>query len=168
MIDTAKLSPRELFRLHSKIMDELFRQNVIRTMNNPTGDLAEHLFLKAFPNWEREGSARAHYDAIGPKPKKLKYQIKGRRITHLNGSRQLSAIRDLEKEHFDFLAGLLFKEDYDVYKAVLIPHAVILKLATPDEHVRGHRFLLRDDVWDGKWKVKGVVDVTAKLQAVWH
>jgi hypothetical protein len=148
-------------------MDELFGQEVIRTMNNPTGDLAEYLFLKAFPRWKPEGNSRAHYDAIGPAPKKLKYQIKGRRITHLNGSRQLSSIRDLKKGHFDFLAGLLFKEDYGVYKAVLIPHAVILKLAAEDEYVNGHRFLLRDDLWESKWKVKGVVDVTAKLQSVW-
>jgi hypothetical protein len=80
----------------------------------------------------------------------------------------LSAIRDLKEKHFDFLAGVLFNEDYSVSKAILIPHAVVLKLATPDEHVNGHRFLLRDDVWDDRWKVEGVVDVTAKLQSVWQ
>ena len=168
MIDASKLSPRELFRLHSKIMDELLRQKVIRTMNNPTGDLAEHLFLKAFPRWKPGGNNRANYDAIGPAPKKLKYQIKSRRKTRSNDSRQLSAIRKIGEKHFDFLAGLLFNEDYSVYKAVLIPHAVILKLAAEDEYVNGHRFLLRDHLWDRKWKVEGVKDVTAKLQSVWH
>jgi hypothetical protein len=98
----------------------------------------------------------------------MKYQIKGRRITHFNKSRQLSAIRDLEKQHFDFLAGVLFNEDYSVYKAILIPHAVVLKLATSDEYVNGHRLLLRDVVWDGKWTAEGVVDVTDKLQSVWY
>ena len=29
-------------------------------------------------------------------------------------------------------------------------------------------FQLVDDFWDEKWKSEGVVDVTAKLQSVWH
>jgi hypothetical protein len=160
-----------LLKLHAAIECQLIKLKIIRTANNPTGDLAEYLFCMAFPDWVQEGNSQAHYDAIGPAPDnlntKVKYQIKGRRLTH-NKSRQLSAIRDLKEKHFDFLAGVLFNEDYSVSKAILIPHAVVLKLATPDEHVNGHRFLLRDDVWDDRWKVEGVVDVTAKLQSVWQ
>jgi len=59
---------------------------------------------------------------------------------------------------------VLFNADYSVYKAILIPHEVVLKLVKPDEYVSGHRLLLRNDVWDAV----GVKDVTGKLKAVWH
>jgi hypothetical protein len=97
-------------------------------------------------------------------------QIKARRIIRDNSnSRQLSAIRGLKgPKHFDFLAGVLFNADYSVYKAALIPYKVVQKLAKDDEYVGGHRLLLRNDVWDAKWKEEGVEDVPATLQSVWH
>jgi len=86
----------------------------------------------------------------------------------------LSAIRNLKEEHFDSLAGLLFNRDYSVYKAVLIPHAVLMGLDKDrrhiafQEHTRSHVFLLVEDFWDKRWKAEGVRDVTAKLQSVWY
>ncbi len=55
----------------------------------------------------------------------MRYQIKGRRITRDNPSRQLSALRDLAKDNFDFLAGVLFAEDFGVIRAAIIPRAII-------------------------------------------
>src|SRR5205085_12155662 len=92
----------------------------------------------------------------------IRYQIKGRRITRHNNSRQLSAIRDLAGEHFDFLAGVLFNEDYTVLRAALIPHAVPIDRATFVERTNSHRSLLRDDVCNAP----DVRDVTVELQAV--
>lgn len=100
----------------------------------------------------------------------MKYQIKGRRVTDLNGSRQLSAIRGLEEAHFDFLAGVLFNEDYSILNAALIPHTVLLNLAKErkhisfQEHTNSHRFLRTDDIW----KIPGVQDVACQLQSVWY
>ena len=168
MIDISKLSPRQLFELHSWIEDELREQKIIRTANKPTGDLAEYLFRTAF-DWEPASNSQAHYDAKG-KTDGLLYQIKGRRIAERNGSRQLSAIRNLEERHFDFLAGLLFNKDYSVYKAALIPHSVLLGLKRErkhisfQEHTNSHVFLLVEDIWEDP-RVK---DVTEKLRAVWH
>jgi hypothetical protein len=170
-MDLSKLSDWELLERHTKLevelKGELLRREILRTSNNPTGDIAEHLFCIAC-KWKRANNSRAGFDAIGKKG--VRYQIKSRRIVRdSSNSRQLSAIRGLKgPKHFDFLAGVLFNGDYSVKRAVLIPHAVVLKLATPDEHVNGHRFLLRDDVWNDKWKAEGVRDVTAKLQSVWH
>jgi hypothetical protein len=82
----------------------------------------------------------------------------------------LSAIRNLEERHFDFLAGLLFNKDYSVYKAALIPHSVLLGLKRErkhisfQEHTNSHVFLLVEDIWEDP-RVK---DVTEKLRAVWH
>lgn len=38
----------ELLSLHVGIMEELWQSGIIRTANNPTGDLAEFLFYHAF------------------------------------------------------------------------------------------------------------------------
>jgi|SRR5579862_4337938 len=91
-----------------------------------------------------------------------RYQIKGRRLTRQNKSRQLSAIRDLHGEHFDFLAGVLFNEDYTILRAALIPHKVAIERAKFVEHTNSHKFMLRNDVWSAD----GVKDVTKELQAV--
>jgi hypothetical protein len=157
-MDLASLTPLQLLALHAKVADELRARGVTRSSNNPTGDLAEYLFCKAF-GWTQAGKSHANIDAIGRDG--TRYQIKGRRVTRFNKSRQLSALRDLGGSHFDFLAGVLFNEDYSVMRAALIPHAVTMERASFVKRTNSHRFLLRDEVWDAR----GVKDVTAKLCA---
>lgn len=152
-------TPQQLLLLYAEVADELRERGITRSSNNPTGDLAEYLFCKAF-QWSRADNSHANIDAIGPDD--LRYQIKGRRITRFNKSRQLSAIRDMAGSHFDYLAGVLFREDYTVFRAALIPHAVALAHATFVKRTNSHRFLLRD----GIWRADGVSDVTSELQAV--
>jgi hypothetical protein len=158
-MDLSGLTPPELLMLHSKVADELRGRGITRSSNNPTGDLAEYLFCKAF-GWDRAGNSKASIDAVGADG--LRYQIKGRRSNRFNKSRQLSAIRDIEGNHFDFLAGVLFNEDYTIMRAALVPHAVALERATYVKHTNSHRFLLRDDVWNAP----SVRDVTTQLKAV--
>ena len=158
-MDLAQLTPTELLALHAKLGDELRARGITRSANNPTGDLAEYLFCEAF-GWSQAGNSHANIDAIGPDG--TRYQIKGRRLTRYNNSRQLSAIRDLESGHFDVLAGVLFNEDYSVMRAALIPHAIAIDRATFVERTNSHRFLLRDDIWNAA----GVRDVTAELRLV--
>jgi hypothetical protein len=153
------LTVPELLLLHTRIGDELRRRGVTRSANNPTGDLSEYLFCKAF-GWKQAGNSNANIDAVAEDG--TRYQVKGRRITQFNKSRQLSAIRDLKGGHFDFIAGVLFNEDYTVMRAALIPHSVALERAKFVERTNSHRFLLRDDVWNAP----GVQDVTAALKAV--
>lgn len=167
MIDISKLSPRQLSELHAKVEDRLRKLEIIRTANNPTGDYAEFLFLTAFPRWKPAAKSQKGSDAVGPAPKKLRYQIKARRIIRDNAnSRQLSAIRGLkEPNHFNFLAGLLFNKDHSVYKAALIPHAVVLRLEDKKTHIsyqeRTHSHLFQ--FVDAIWEVDGVKDVTKRL-----
>jgi hypothetical protein len=155
----AKMKPAELLKLHAGVSEELRARGILRSSNNPTGDLAECLFCKAF-GWKQAGNSNANVDAIGRNGKR--YQIKGRRFTHYNQSRQLSAIRDLDKANFDYLAGVLFSEDYRILRAAIIPCSVIKEHATFVKRTNSHRFLLRDNIWDAP----GVRDVTEKLRAV--
>jgi hypothetical protein len=148
-----------LLALHARVTEELRKQGITRSSNNPTGDLAEYLFCKAF-GWKQAGNSNAHIDAIGHDG--TRYQIKGRRVTRHNGSRQLSAIRDLAGAHFAFLAGVLFSEDYQVLRAAIIPCSVVVERSSFVERTNSHRFLLHDDVWSAP----GVRDVTEELRAI--
>ena len=76
--------------------------------------------------------------------------------------RQLSAIRNLDLADFDFLIGIVFSLDYKIQRAAQIPYATVKELVTLDGHVNGHRFLLKDDVWN----VPGVKDITDELKTV--
>src|SRR5258708_4337947 len=105
MLKVAQLTPSELLKLHAEVAEELRERGISRSSNNPTGDLAEYLFCKGW-GWTEAGNSKARVDAIGKDGRG--YQIKGRRMTRLGGSRQMSALRDLAGGHFDFLAGILF------------------------------------------------------------
>lgn len=159
MPDTLDLSVPELLRLHVQVSEELRTRGIIRSANNPTGDLAETLFCRAF-GWTQVANSMQGYDATGPDG--LRYQIKGRRVHRRNKSRQLSAIRDLLGGHFDVLAGVLFDDFYAVQRAILIPPDLVAVRSTFVAHTNSHKFMLRDDVWD----LSGVTDVTRELQAV--
>ena len=158
MTDVEELSPAELLLLHGRIAEELRRRGITRTSNNPTGDLAEFLFCKAF-GWHQHHNSKANIDAVDDAGQRS--QIKGRRVTRHNGSRQLSAIRELESGHFDFLAGVVFDEDYTVLRAAIVPRELVTARATFVKRTNSHKFVLRDDVWDAP----GVQDVTAQMQA---
>ncbi len=158
-MDLAGLNVTELFVLYAKIAEELRARGVTRTSNNLTGDLAEHFFCKAF-GWKQQCNSHAHVDAVAPDG--MRYQIKARRVTRRSNSRQLSAIRNLMDDRFDFLAGALLTEDYKIYKAALIPRAVVMERSKYITYTNSHRFFLHDDIWDAP----GVRDVTPELRAV--
>lgn len=88
--------------------------------------------------------------------------MKCRRLTRYNNSHQLSAIRNLEKAHFDFLAGVLFNEDFSVMRAALIPSQVVKDHAAFVKHTNAWKFVLRDSIWT----LPGVEDITERLQKV--
>ena len=157
-MDISQLAVPELLSLHGRIGDELRVRGVTRSSNSPAGDLAEYLFCKTF-DWDRKHNSAAHIDAVGKDGRR--YQIKARRVTRFNKSTQLSALRNLADGHFDFLAGVLFGEDYSVTRAAIIPHAVVIARAAFVERTNSHRFLLHESVWSEP----GVRDVTLELRA---
>jgi hypothetical protein len=117
-IDPAAYTVTELLAAYGAVMDELRRRDIVRSSNSPVSDYAELLFCKAL-GWRRENNSAAGHDATDQT--RQRYQIKGRRLTRHNRSRQLSAIRRLEDNPFDVLAGVLFDETFQVVRAALIP-----------------------------------------------
>lgn len=125
----------ELLQAHVNILAELRKRGVLRTANNPLGDytewlVAHHLGLQLVNN------STTGYDAVDAK--NIKYQIKGRRVTPSNASRQLSPIRNLIEHDFDYLIAVIFDQSFGIQKAIKIPHKVIEEYATYRKHVNGH------------------------------
>lgn len=151
------LTVPQLLKMHADTIAELRRREIVRSANGPSGDYAELLFARAF-GWKLQNKSASGYDATDAS--NTRYQIKCRRITAQNPSRQLSFMRKLDTKPFDVLAALLLKDDYTVARAALIPVDVVLESAKYVAHVNAWRFILRDSVWS----LSGVRDATAELK----
>ena len=134
------MSIKNLLILQSSVINELTIRKVVRTKNNPVGDYTEWLVAKSL-NLTLATNSSAGHDAIDKKGNKI--QIKGRRITSDNKSRQLGAIRNYEDKKFDYIAAVIFDENYNIIDAVLIPHAVIGRYATFRKHVNAYILQLK-------------------------
>lgn len=157
--DWNSYSTVDILQLYSDALEELRKREVLRSANNPSGDYGELLFSRAF-GWQLQNNSSSGYDAIDGNG--IRYQIKCRRITPRNSSRQLSAIRNLTDNPFDILAGVLLDEHFKVLRAALVPIAVVQEKATYVKHVNAWRMILRDSLWD----MPGVKDVTGELLTV--
>jgi hypothetical protein len=147
------LNERELLQKYDKIINELKEREIIRTGNNPISDYGEWLVskklkLSLLPN------SKKGYDAVNNR--KVKYQIKCRRPTEKNKSKQLSVIRNLKDKSFDLLIGIIFDNAYNVVEAYQIPHDVIKKHATFSKHQNGHILHLKGKILEDK-KVKDIL-----------
>ena len=154
-----QMSVANLLRLYSEILAELKQRGIVRSTNNPVADYAEYLVVKAL-RLQRAPKSTKGYDAIDEKGHK--YEIKGRRPTSSNESRMLSAIRNCEAAHFDYLAGILFNEDFSFDKACVVPFAIVLAEAKYRKHVNAHIFELRDSLWGRE----GVLDISDDVRRV--
>ena len=139
-MNLSNLQTKDLLRLQSDVISELRNRGILRTMNNPTGDYAEWLVASALDLKLAKNSVAGH-DAESETGKKI--QIKARRMSPGNKSRQLSVIRNLEKNDFDELVAVIFNESYEVVEAVAIPHSVIAEYSSYRQHVNGHILHLR-------------------------
>ena len=74
MIEVSRLAPKELLKLHAAVAEQLRAREITRSSNNPTGDLAEYLFCKAF-QWHAQITLIP--TSTQPEPTELRYQIKG-------------------------------------------------------------------------------------------
>jgi hypothetical protein len=159
MKDLVDLKTCELLRLYSDLLKELANRRIVRTTNNPVAGVGEYLVVNAL-GLKRAPQSNKGYNATDKQNRR--YEIKSRRLTQHNPSRMLSAIRECELGHFEFLAGVLFNEDFSLYKACLVPHGIVLRESTFRKHVNAHILELEDTLWN----FEGVVDITDKLRDV--
>jgi hypothetical protein len=145
-----------LLAARARIDAELRALGVLRS-ENALDDFTEFWVSGALRLDLAANSAKG-FDAVDGKG--VRYQIKGRRPTKGNPSRQLSALRDLDAAPFDYLVGVLFNADCTVMRAALIPLAVVQRLATFIPRANNWRFRLEDAVW----AIPGVIDLTGVLK----
>jgi hypothetical protein len=159
-IEIASLSVVDLLALYSKIVEDLRERHVTRTSNNPVADFAEYLCEKAL-NLTRADKNAKGFDATDENG--LRYQIKARRLTRHSKVRQLGVMRELTTDNdskpFDYLAGVLFNEDFSLLKACLLPIEQVIADSEYIHRTNSYRFFLRDSVW----QLPNAIDITSKL-----
>jgi hypothetical protein len=156
--DPKRYSTQELLNCFAIVLDELRAREVIRTRNNPVSDYAEWLVAEKL-GLKLQTNATKGYDAIGPDGKH--YQIKARRLERSDSSRQLGIIRNLESKDFDYLAAVLFDNNFEIKEAYLIPHRRVSKFGSFSKHQNGHILQLKGKLLEPP----GVKDITSTLKS---
>ncbi|QYG95218.1 hypothetical protein HC251_24165 [Iamia sp. SCSIO 61187] len=126
----------DLPRIWAIAMEEMRRRDLVRSSNNPVADIAEALVAKRLGLTLAPKVARG-YDAEGPDGRR--YQVKSRRLTKQNASRQLGFLRKLEMREFDALVAVIFDAQLDVLEMWEIPYDVVVEHAKYVPTVNGHR-----------------------------
>ena len=152
-MDFTTFTVAELLQMHAGVIDELVSRGVVRTGNNPIGDYTEWLVCDRL-ELELQPNSRASYDGVDSNG--IRYQIKGRRTKLATGNVQLSVIRNLEQNGFDYLIAVVFNSDYTIRFAAKIPHGILNKIATYRKHVNGHVLIIRENILERD----DVVDIT--------
>lgn len=148
MFDVKNLEEKELLELYGKLMEELRRRKLVRSSNNPVSDYAEKIVCEKLGLSLQKKSSKG-YDAVDENTG-TKYQIKARRLTRHNKSRQLGVIRNLDQKLFDFLIAVIFNESFEPIEIWRIPRATIPKYARYCQHQNGHILVLTGEVLEDK------------------
>ena len=159
MIELKDKSTKVLLATYAAILEVLRDRGMLRTSNNPVADYAEYLACRALSLTLARNSEKG-YDAIDGKS--VKYQIKARRVAKGSKPTRFSAIRNLEENRFDFLIAVMFKHDFGVEKAFIVPKKSVKKMAFWQAHVNGWILPINDLLWNDK----NSRDVTKKFRKV--
>jgi len=148
MIDLKNLEKRDLLQLYGRLMEELRQRELIRSSNNPVSDYAEKIVCEKL-KLSIQGKSSKGYDAMDKKSG-IKYQIKARRVTSHNKSRQLGVIRNLDQKLFDYLIAVIFDESFKPIEIWRIPLKTIPKHARYSQLQNGHILILAGKVLEDK------------------
>lgn len=143
-----KISDIKLLGLYDDIMEELRDRELIRTSNNPVADYGEHIVAKKL-RLKLMPSSYKSADAVDEKTG-IKYQIKSRRITIHNSSRQLGVIRNLEKSDFSYLIAIFFDNKFNILNMYKIPKSIIKKYSRFSKHQNGYILIMRGHILSDK------------------
>jgi hypothetical protein len=132
-----------LLREYSAIMLELRTRKLVRSSNNVTSDYGEYVAAKKMKLHLMKNSTQG-YDAVDDK--NVRYQIKSRRFTRSNNSKQFGVIRNIDARQFQFLVAVIFNEDFSRKNIWKIPIEIVKKHSKFSKHQNGHIFLLNSNV----------------------
>jgi hypothetical protein len=113
------------------IMRELRVRDVIRTNNNPVGDIAEAI-VHAHYGGERGSFSQAGWDVKTPEGERI--QVKALRQTATGKRRNLSPIRDTD---YDSVVIVLLDEDFRVTEGLKLTREVVEDLFEHRPYVNG-------------------------------
>jgi hypothetical protein len=130
--DAGARSTGDLLRDWAAVMRELRKRDVIRTNNNPVGDIAEALAHGHFGG-ERASFSQAGWDLQTPEGERI--QVKSIRTTATTKRKNLSPIRDRD---YDSVVVVIFDEEFQVTDALKLDREVAEELASYRAHVNGH------------------------------
>jgi hypothetical protein len=133
-------------------MQELRARKLIRSSNSVTSDYGEYVAARRI-GLRLVSKNTKGYDAVDNH--NLRYQIKSRRPTRYNKSKQLGVIRKIDSRPFDFLIAVVFNEDFSSKQIWKIPIRIVKKHSKFSELQNGHIFVLNNNVT----RERGVVKV---------
>lgn len=133
--DPSHRTTGQLLQDWTAVMRELRARDVLRTNNNPVGDIAE-VIVAAHYGGERGGFSQAGWDVKMPSGERI--QVKGIRVIG-NGKagRSLSPIRD---SGYDAVVVVVFDETFRVTEGLHIPRAVVEERFAIEQY-RNARFI---------------------------
>ncbi len=112
-------------------MRELRKRDVVRTNNNPVGDIAEAI-VAAHYSAERGSFSQAGWDVKTPDGERI--QVKAMRTTETTKRRNLSPIRDAD---YDVVVIVIFDEDFRVSEGMRLSRQVVEELFEHKAYVNG-------------------------------
>lgn len=129
--DATGRTTNELLGDWAAVMRELRVREVIRTNNNPVGDIAEAI-VAAHYSGERGSFSQAGWDVKAPNGERI--QVKALRQTATGNRRNLSPIRDND---YESVVIVIFDEDFRVIEGLKITREVVEDLFQHKEYVNG-------------------------------
>ena len=137
------LNDRALIVLWADVMAELNTRGLTRSANNPVADYAERVVAEQL-DLTLAGQSAPGYDATDAAG--VRYQIKSRRHTRTRPSRQLGAIRNLDRREFDYLIAVFFDRTMNLAEMWKLPHEAVARRATYVPHTNSHRLVMNTEI----------------------
>ncbi len=131
--DPSEKQTAELLGDWATIMNELATRDVIRTNNNPLGDIAELVVASHFGG-KRGSFSQPGWDVITPDGEKV--QVKSLREVPGKRRTNFSPISD---DDYDFVVLVIFDESFQVTRGLRLGRDLVEQLFTPNS--KGERII---------------------------
>jgi hypothetical protein len=145
--DAKSRSTPELLGDWTRIMRELADRDIIRTNNNPLGDIAE-LVVASHYQGERGSFSQAGWDVIAPEGERI--QVKSLREVPGKKRTNFSPISDPD---YDSVVLVIFNEDFQVTEALKLQRQLVEELFSPNK--KGQRIIR----WSKKLKANPNIEL---------